>query len=321
MRGLRSLLVAFGCGIAIQGAVAANGAFERLQAMAVAVNTQPYSGKLVYQRADVLANLVFQHDVVDGQTKARLRRLSGSPLERSRSGSQLFEATPGPDIMRQGHPLPGLIRLETDLLINAPYQFALAGEERVADRQAQVVTVDARDTHRHSYRFWVDVDSDLLLRAQTLNADNQILEQFEFSEVSLEKQDIPLASDNVSLQIRVHPIATPGEVMQFTPASWLPNGYQLVAALPLGVSGQSDYTLVYSDGLGSFSLFLELVSTSAGPDMQALIGPTVALARDYPLASGALRVTLVGEIPASTGASIIRALDVDGLQGLLNRGS
>jgi len=37
------------------------------------------------------------------------------------------------------------------------------------------------------------------------------------------------------------------------------------------------------------------------------------------LSGGALRVTLVGEIPSDTGKTIIEALDVDGLKGLLSR--
>ena len=42
------------------------------------------------------------------------------------------------------------------------------------------------------------------------------------------------------------------------------------------------------------------------------------LAKDYALSRGALRVTLVGEIPQKTGKTIIEALDVDGLKGLLS---
>jgi negative regulator of sigma E activity len=53
--------------------------------------------------------------------------------------------------------------------------------------------------------------------------------------------------------------------------------------------------------------------------MQAILGPTVALGKDYALSGGALRVTLVGEIPPETGKTIIDALDVDGLKGLLSR--
>ncbi len=195
----------------------------------------------------------------------------------------------------------------------------LGGVERIADRSAQLVLVESMDGHRHSYKFWVDEETSLLLRSQTLNAESQTLEQFEFSELTVGPQSVEIASGQESLKVKVYPITEPDAVLQFSPASWLPSGYQLVSALPSRAGSQRVYTLVYTDGLGSFSIFLELTNARPDPDMQAILGPTVALGKDYALSGGALRVTLVGEIPPETGKTIIDALDVDGLKGLLSR--
>ncbi|MEC9076790.1 MAG: MucB/RseB C-terminal domain-containing protein [Pseudomonadota bacterium] len=300
-------------------AISSELAKERLRSMAMAARSLAYSGKLVYQRADVLANLAFEHDVINGQEAARLRRLSGKPLERAQSGNSLIEASPGPDVLRQGYPLPGIINAKPRQIFEAPYQITLGGVERIADRSAQLVLVESMDGHRHSYRFWVDEDTSLLLRSQTLNSENQTLEQFEFSELSIGPQSVEIAAGQESLQVKVYPITRPDAVLQFSPASWLPAGYQLVSALPSRKGSHRVYTLVYTDGLGSFSIFLELTSARPEPDMQAILGPTVALGKDYALSGGALRVTLVGEIPPQTGKTIINALDVDGLKGLLSR--
>jgi len=175
-------------------AITSEPALDTLRSMATAVRSLSYSGKLVYQRADVLANLAFQHDVVDGEEVARLRRLSGSPMERAQTGQSLIEASPGPNVLRQGYPLPGLLNAEIRHVLDAPYRLSLESEERVADRLAQIVYVEALDGHRHSYRFWVDQESSLLLKSQTLNADDQVLEQFEFSELTLGAQQIDVAS-------------------------------------------------------------------------------------------------------------------------------
>ena len=300
-------------------AISSEPAKEKLRSMAEAVRALSYSGKLVYQRADVLVNLAFQHDVVNGKETARLRRLSGEPLERAQSGSSLIEATPGPNVLRQGYPLPGMINSEPQQIFEAPYQITLGGVERIADRSAQLVLVESMDGHRHSYKFWVDEDTSLLLRSQTLNAESQTLEQFEFSELTVGPQSLEIAGGQDSLQVKVYPITEPDTVLQFSPASWLPSGYQLISALPSRAGSQRVYTLVYTDGLGSFSIFLELTRARPDPDMQAILGPTVALGKDYALSGGALRVTLVGEIPPETGKTIIDALDVDGLKGLLSR--
>ncbi|CAI8393903.1 MAG: Sigma factor AlgU regulatory protein MucB [Gammaproteobacteria bacterium] len=300
-------------------AISSEPAKEKLRSMAQAVRAMSYSGKLVYQRADVLVNLAFQHDVVNGKETARLRRLSGQALERAQSGSSLIEATPGPNVLRQGYPLPGMINSEPRQIFEAPYQIMLGGVERIADRSAQLVLVESMDGHRHSYKFWVDEETSLLLRSQTLNAESQTLEQFEFSELTVGPQSVEIAGGQESFQVKVYPITEPGAVLQFSPASWLPSGYQLVSALPSRAGSQRVYTLVYTDGLGSFSIFLELTSARPDADMQAILGPTVALGKDYALSGGALRVTLVGEIPPETGKTIIDALDVDGLKGLLSR--
>ena len=143
--------------------------------------------------------------------------------------------------------------------------------------------------------------------------------QFEVSELAVGPQTVEIAGGQEALQVKVYPITEPESVLQFSPASWLPAGYQLVSALPSRAGSHRVYTLVYTDGLGSFSIFLELTSARPEPDMQAILGPTVALGKDYALSGGALRVTLVGEIPAETGKTIINALDVDGLKGLLSR--
>jgi sigma-E factor negative regulatory protein RseB len=294
-------------------------AVSRLQAMASAVKSLAYSGKLFYQREGVLSNLAFQHDFKNGEERARLRRLSGQPLERARVGDSLFEAMPGPDVLRQGYPLPGLIHPGLTQMRESPYRFSLGAKERVADRSAQVVNVEALDDHRYSYKFWVDYETDLLLKSQTVSIEGKILEQFEFSELALGSQSIQVALDQVSLQVNVHPITAQETVLQFSPASWLPTGYQLVSALPSKAAGQKIYSLVYSDGLGSFSIFLELTNSRAEPEMLAISGPTIALGKDYSFSGGALRVTLVGEIPQTTGKTIIDALDVNGLKGLLGR--
>ena len=163
--------------------------------MAVAVRSLSYSGKLVYQRADVLANLAFQHDVINGEEIARLRRLSGQPMERAQSGNTLIEAVPGPNVLRQGYPLPGFINPEPRQIFEAPYQITLGGVERIADRSAQLILVESMDGHRHTYKFWVDEETFLLLRLQTLNSENQTLEQFEFSELSVGQQIVEIAGE------------------------------------------------------------------------------------------------------------------------------
>ncbi|MGA1206230.1 MAG: MucB/RseB C-terminal domain-containing protein [Litorivicinaceae bacterium] len=307
-----------GCAVALAAPDAS--ARSLLQSMSQAVRSLSYTGTLVYQRADILASLVFSHDVKNGVEEARLRRLSGTAEERSRIGDQMLHSFPGPDVMRSGHPIPGAIAINSRRFFEAPYEFLMGERARVADRPTQIVDVRARDEHRHSYRFWIDEETSLLLKSQTLGPSQQVLEQYEFSDLKFQIPAVSVESDQ-PMQLRIHPVQAPDAVIQFSPASWLPQGYELVSALPSRAAGQSIYTLVYSDGLGSFSIFLELIGQVSQSQIQAVLGPTIAVGRDYALEGGSLRVTLVGEIPVATGMTIIDALDVEGLKALLKRSS
>jgi len=291
-----------------------------LQSMSQAVRSLSYSGTLVYQRADILASLAFSHDVKNGVEEARLRRLSGTAEERARIGNQMLHVLPGPDVMRAGYPVPGAIAVNSKQFFEAPYQFSVGEMARVADRPAHSVNVFAQDGHRHSYRFWIDVETALLLKSQTLGPNQTVLEQYEFSDLKFQKPATSEASDQ-PMQMRIHPVQSTDAVIQFSPASWLPPGYQLVSALPSKAAGQTIYTLVYSDGLGTFSIFLELIGQVSPSQIQAVLGPTIAVGRDYAVQGGSLRVTLVGEIPVATGMSIIDALDIEGLKALMKRTS
>ena len=138
-----------------------------------------------------------------------------------------------------------------------PIRSRLGELERIADRSAQLVLVESMDGHRHSYRFWVDEDTSLLLRSQRINSENQTLEQFEFSELSTGPQSVEIACWARILASRLHiRLLDLMQCYNFLPASWLPAGYQPASALPSRKGSHRVYTLVYTDGLWQFFNFL-----------------------------------------------------------------
>ena len=52
---------------------------------------------------------------------------------------------------------------------------------RVADRQCRLITVEPRDALRYGYRLCADVATNLLLKAQTLDAARRVVEQVSFT--------------------------------------------------------------------------------------------------------------------------------------------
>ena len=169
-----------------------------------------------------------------------LRRLSGQPMERAQSGNALIEAVPGPNVLRQGYPLPGFINPEPRQIFEAPYQITLGAVERIADRSAQLVLVESMDGHRHTYKvLGRRRDFFTLLRLQTLNAENQTLEQFEFSKsYRLAHKSLKLRGRE-SLQVKVYPITQTDSILQFPRRVGYPQviSLHLPYHLALGVIG------------------------------------------------------------------------------------
>ncbi len=105
----------------------------------------------------------------------------------------------------------------------------------------------------------------------------------------------------------------------FWEPAWLPPGFTLsnqqVQALP-----DSDALItsqIYSDGLASFTLFVEpLGQDRLVEDLRAQLGPTVAVSRRLMAADNPFLATVVGEIPPRTAERIADSLNQE-LLGVL----
>ncbi len=79
---------------------------------------------------------------------------------------------------------PALLRDSDSRLIEF-YELRVLGTDRVAGRTADVLSMTPRDGWRFGNRLWSDRETGLLLRADVLNADGQLLESSAFSEVTI----------------------------------------------------------------------------------------------------------------------------------------
>ena len=64
------------------------------------------------------------------------------------------------------------------------YEPKLLGADRVAGIDSQVIELDPKDAYRFAYKLWADKKTGLLLRAQTLDPNGQVLEQLSFSQIA-----------------------------------------------------------------------------------------------------------------------------------------
>ncbi|HYB51588.1 MAG TPA: MucB/RseB C-terminal domain-containing protein [Burkholderiaceae bacterium] len=288
-----------------------------LQAVQNAARHQSFSGTIVYQRGDeVHASRVVQH--YDGvETRARVVTLDGQPREFIRNGDEvqcLYPHLHRIVVERGGvRAFPAFAEpLASDVLSH--YALRRLGKERVAGSTCDVVELVPRDNLRYGYRLWVEPNSGLLFKAQTLNEHGAVLEQIAFTDVrvgepvdpALLKPSWSTAGWTVDRQ--------QAKAIELRQQGWsvtAPSGFHRLAEVVRHFSGQGDTApraalqAVFSDGLATVSVFIEPEARmQAEPEESQRRGPVTAFSRQV----GEARVTVVGEVPPATAQSIAESV-------------
>jgi sigma-E factor negative regulatory protein RseB len=201
------------------------------------------------------------------------------------------------------------------------YEFKqVAGTERVAGREAQVLMLRPKDAHRYGYRLWIDQASGLLLRTEVLNDRNDVLESSAFSDVSIgvkPQLDLVLQPVKKLEGYRVlRPTLVPAklEAEGWSLKSVVP-GFKMVSCTkrpfegPLSPQQNSSAQMlqtIYSDGLTYVSIFIEPYNAERhSRPMAAAIGATQTLMQRQ----GDWWVTVMGDVPAATLRQFSHALE------------
>jgi sigma-E factor negative regulatory protein RseB len=189
------------------------------------------------------------------------------------------------------------------------YTLKLGNTERITGRVAQLVIIKPTDQYRYGYRLWADVDSGLLLKADLLDNQDTVLEQFMFTQVNIGAK-IPasaLAPGMTGKSMVWYREDGDTRNVSDKPgwsASQLPKGFRLSAHMTrrLPMRKQPVEHLVYTDGLAAVSVFIEKQEKGVKPFMQ---GPSrMGAVHAMSAQSGDYQITTVGEVPAATVAFI-----------------
>lgn len=319
MRSLRLVCLASALVLATAARAEPSDAYAWLQRMANAAHGLNYQGTFVYQRGTRVETLRIVHRVEDGREFAKLAALDGAPRETYRMEDEVLCLLPDgktaiADKSYAARVFPVLLPAQVNSLKEA-YRASLAGRERVAGRQAQLIVLDPRDGFRYAHRFWADTASGLPLKAMISEDGKEVLEHFSFSQVTIggaiAKEEV---RPDLSGRRVVRNTGSEGEttVDPGWDVGFLPPAFKRIAAVKRYLPGHVEPVnhLVYSDGLAAVSLFIGRPGgTPAG-------GGGVRIARN-----GALHVytrwvddhqiKVVGEVPEATvrqiGDSVSRA--------------
>lgn len=275
-----------------------------LQAIQSAAQRTNYSGTIFYQQgAEVrVSRIVHQFDGV--ASRERLQVLDGERREYIRKADEVQCLLPeARRVIVEKRPLgsnfPALSTAAPADILRS-YLLRRGPVERVADVECQVIVLEPKDGVRYGYKLWVERTTGLLLRAQMLNERQDVIEQMAFTDVHLgETLDLTRVKPSWSTDgWRVEKVET--RPVDFA-SRWtldLPEGFRQLSALTrrFAGGGRDTWQAVYSDGLATFSVFVEAERGSIGANQARKRGPINA----YVHLIGDTMVTVVGEVPPET---------------------
>lgn len=288
-----------------------------LDRVARAAREMPYQGVYVQQRGGVIETYRLYHGQLSGQEAERRQSLDGSARELLRHGEIVSLFVPENARVALNRSMaelafPQLPHGAVESIV-PNYQILPAGQARVAGLDAEVYALQPRDKLRYPKKLWVHRQSGLLLKVALQSGKREFDEIFAFSQLELVGK-LPSSSLQVASQA---PAATVQLRRSFPVVQaehgWevgdLPAGYRLIRRSHRTMNDASQPVIhhVYSDGLCSISIFLEVLRDGL-PQGLLHQGLTHILGRDV----DGFHVTVVGDAPLLTIEKFSKAYRPDG---------
>jgi len=298
------------------------GAAEWLDRIQQAAQQQSYEGTFVYQRGGYVQSSRIAHVASRDGEFERIETLDGKPRKVLRHNDELYTFVPERKLCvverRQTRDsFPSLLGAGGDHVMSV-YDAKLLGKDRVAGLDAQVVELVPKDAYRFTYKLWSDARTGLLLRSQTLDATDHVLEQIAFSQVqtggtSGDKAAIAAGMRNLSGWTVVRP---PVATVDMEAQGWqiAPNvaGFRKIREVrrPMAARDAGDPPIpvdqaVFTDGLATISVFIEPAEKNTRKEGAGSTGATHVLVKRR----GDYWITVLGEVPPATLQQFAAAIE------------
>lgn len=288
-----------------------------LQQLGPAMETTAYRGVFVYARGDQVRSMQIAHRYEDGQVEERLVLQDGETGEMVRKGMHVVCVLAGhgrlelPQTMSSG-PLAKTLS-DRFLPISRWYQPVLEGDDRIAGYDVVKLSMKARDEQRYSHQLWLEKESGLPVKGQVLSRNGEVLEYFHFTSLeiggALPDQAFVMQSSEGLIEINMsdQPAASQPSTSDGWTLNWQPSGFESAVAKGPG----ADSSLAFSDGLASFSVFVEPAKTVEMPTGASAIGATTIFMKQLRTPASAFTVTVVGEIPLQTALRVAESVSIE----------
>jgi sigma-E factor negative regulatory protein RseB len=289
-------------------------AHDLMSKMAKASRELNYQGLFTYEYRGNLTSMKVAHGVDSGQTFERLQHMDG--LQRND-----LRRTDNVDCLRTGDLLlrgsAYKINDQSYARLEDFYEFHIKGQGRIANRQVVMVHVLPKDKYRYGYVVAIDKESGLLLQSVLMSHSGKPLERFQFVDITIGVPFAELefdldASDFASVALDQsnciddkYQITTTASNWS---AQWLPPGFVMASHQVADSNGQE--SMMYTDGLAVFSVFIDSDQGRSLPAIDANLGATVAALTKADINNQEYAICVVGEIPRATASQIASAISL-----------
>jgi sigma-E factor negative regulatory protein RseB len=278
-----------------------------LERMTQAVHSLNYEGSFIYQHNGQMQTLHIVHGVDEQGERERLVTLSGPSREVLRNNDVVTCILPDSQqvmVEKSGPRRPFPITLPRHLnQLSQHYQMKVNGRDRIAGMDAVKLSIRPRDQLRYGQDIWLSEENGLLLRSETINEANRIVEQLMFTELTLYPQAPRQA---LQQQTRGEGLiwyhqgsdaqSDPNKATDWVISPMPPGFVQDLHRLHVMPAKQRPVEhFVYSDGLATISVFIE-TTTQSTVQGHSNMGAVNAYIRQF----DGHQVTVVGEVPPVT---------------------
>ena len=292
--------------------------FDMLKRMSEADQNQNYQGTFILRKSDKLSALHVTHGVDDKGVWESLEALNGEPRKVLRHNDRVISIFPDREIITVRHndkkqPLHPQLPDNIELLEQF-YSMSRLEDDRIANHSSLVVDLLPKDQYRYGYRYWVDKNTGMLLRCDLVDEDKMVVEQMMFTSLDYLPKAPSKPFELPQFEQFKHQLLDESEIdvsQEAEEAKWkvvrLPKGFMLTqstmrysqsaAAKLLETSPPDLLHMVYSDGLASVSVFVEI---NQGVEKHLQGASAMGAVNAFGNAVDDYFVTVVGEVPAKT---------------------
>ena len=290
-----------------------------------------YSGTFIYQQSNQIRTSRITHLLEGKNEREKLEILDGKPREYIRNNEEIICYVPEIKTLlvekRVTQDVFPAILAANPAELAEHYTIRKAETGRVAGFDCQAVVLEPKDNLRYGYKLWAEKTTGLLLRAQTLDERNEVVEQIAFTQLAIGNVDrtkvLPSFPNTSGWRIEnaeMTPVSLTGWTVKTIPAGFrkIREMKRVISDMPASVERSAGRLstvvvrptqrevaqIVYSDGLAAISVFIEPISQSRteGSLQQGAMNITGKRQGDFWL-------TIVGEVPAAAIKQVANSIE------------